>query len=192
MYLMAMDRKEEMLKNIEKAYLLDPLSAPISSSLANAYLILNRIEEAEKLLIRTLDLDPNFRAALHGLGWLEVQRGNYVKALEIFEDYKKKVDHSLKGVTPLGYVYGIMGETEKAKECLEKLQKRQILEPDSSLTMDFAIIYAGLKDYDKVFSYLEQAYEERSGGILFLRNPNWAEIQNDPRFKKLIVKLGWE
>jgi hypothetical protein len=55
-----------------------------------------------------------------------------------------------------------------------------------------AIVYAGLKNYDKVFHYLELAYEDRSGGMIFLNvHPEWsAQIKSDPRFKLLIQKMG--
>lgn len=192
LYLMAMDRKDDMIKEIEKAHILDPLSPPISASLASAYSIVGRLDEAEEQYKKTLKQDPTFRAALNGLGWIEVQRGNLQKALEIFKDSQQQTADVLKGITPLGYVYGLMGEYEKAQECIEKLLKRQQLESEKSLNIDIAVVYAGMNNYDKVFEYLDKAYEERAGGILFLRNPNWGGLHKDRRFRTLEKKLGWK
>ncbi len=191
-FLAAMNRQDEMLRAIEKAHLLDPLSPYIGAALANVYLSLGRLDEAEEQFKKTLEQDPTFRGALNGLGWLEINRGNYEKALEIFQESQRQTQHVLKGHTQLGYVYGMMGKKDKADECLAKLSQRQKEEPETSMNMDFAVVYAGLRDYDKVFEYLEKAYEERSGGILFMRNPQWHEIHDDPRFEKLIKKLGFE
>ncbi|MGE5812436.1 MAG: hypothetical protein ACM339_13095, partial [Ignavibacteria bacterium] len=61
----------------------------------------------------------------------------------------------------------------------------------TSFNFDFVLIYKALKDYDKVFYYLEKALEERSGGILFIgKHPDWKDIQADPRFKILMKKVG--
>ena len=85
-----------------------------------------------------------------------------------------------------------MGEKEKAEDCLNKLFLRQEQEPETSLNMDIAVVYAGIGNIDKVFEYLNKAFEERSGGILFIRNPNWEAIHNDPRYHELIKKMGWK
>ena len=85
-----------------------------------------------------------------------------------------------------------MGKTDEALECINKLEQRKQLEPDVSLNFDFAVVYMGLKDYDKVFEYLDYAYEERSGGLIFLRNIYWKSIHDDPRFHALMKKVGLE
>jgi len=191
-YLAAMDRKKEMLKAIEKAQLLDPLSPLINNSVAQVYMALGRLEESAEQFKKILEQDPSFRAALNGLGWVEIRKGNYQKALEIFEESQRRAKNVLKGTTPLGFIYGLMGEKEKAEDCLNKLFLRQEQEPETSLNIDIAVVYAGIGDIDKVFEYLNKAYEERSGGILFIRNPNWDVIHNDPRYHDLVKKMGWE
>ena len=191
-YYAAMNRKDEMFKAIEKAHLLDPLSPLINSSFAQVYMAMGKLEEAEEQFKKILEQDPSFRTALNGLGWVEIRKGNYKKALEIFEESQKQTKHVLKGTTPLGYIYGLMGENEKAEDCLNKLFLRQEQEPETSLNMDIAVVYAGIGNIDKVFEYLNKAFEERSGGILFIRNPNWEAIHNDPRYHELIKKMGWK
>lgn len=191
-YLAAMNRVDEMYKAIEKAYLLDPLSPLISSSFAHVNMAIGRLDEAEEQFKKTLEQDPKFRAALNGLGWVQIRKGNYEKALEIFTESQRQTKNVLKGTTPLGFIYGVLGEKEKAEDCLNKLFQRQKEEPETSLNMDIAVVYAGLKNLDKVFEYLNKAYEERSGGILFIRSPNWDLIHDDPRYHELVEKLGWK
>ena len=44
----------------------------------------------------------------------------------------------------------------EAEKCLKKLKEREQKATDVPLYMDFAIIYPGLKDYDKVFYYFKK------------------------------------
>ena len=52
-------------------------------------------------------------------------------------------------------------------------------------------IYIGLGDKDKAFAALEQACDERSDYLVYLRSEPWADpLRSDPRFAKLLKKLG--
>jgi len=192
MYLTANNRHEDALKTIQKAAELDPLSVPVMEYYADICLNLERFDEARELYEKVLDFDPTFRNALYGLGWLNILTKNYDEAFDIFKEVHAQSENALKGITPLGYLYAVTGRTKEAIECIAKLELRKTIEPDVSLNFDFAVIYVGLKDYDKVFEYLDLAYEERSGGLIFMRNIYWRDIHNDNRFHKLMKKVGLE
>jgi hypothetical protein len=94
-------------------------------------------------------------------------------------------------VTALGYAYAKAGMPEKTEECITKFLKRKDLEMQANLNMDLAIIYLGLEDNEKVFHYLNLAYEDRIGGIIYINvSPEWAHLKSDPRFKEIIRKIG--
>jgi len=192
MYLTARNRFEEALKVIQKALILDPLSVPVLDYYADICLNLGRFEEAKNTYERVLDFDPTFRNAFYGLGWVNILMGKFEEARDIFFEVQEQTGNALKGITPLGYLYGITGNTDAALDCINKLEIRKELEPDVSLNFDFAVVYMGLKDYDKVFEYLDLAYEERSGGLIFLRGIYWKQIHEDPRFNILMKKIGLE
>ncbi len=192
MYLTANNRHEDALKTIQKAVELDPLSVPVMEYYADICLNLERFDEARELYEKVLDFDPTFRNALYGLGWLNILTKNYEEAFDIFKEVQLQTENALKGITPLGYLYAITGRTEEALDCISKLELRKTIEPDVSLNFDFAVIYVGLKEYDKVFEYLDLAYEERSGGLIFMRNIYWRDIHDDPRFHQLMRKVGLE
>ncbi len=95
----------------------------------------------------------------------------------------------------MGHAYAAAGRTDKAFECLEKLQQREKNEPDTILHMDYAFLYSGLKDFDKAFYHLNKTYEQRLGiaclGMIFcIRYPMLKELKTDPRFKELTHKMG--
>jgi tetratricopeptide (TPR) repeat protein len=190
LYLNILGKDKQALEAAEKAYELDPLSLLINNSLADAYFMIGQFDEAIEQYKKTLDLDANFRTALYGLGWAYWANGDAKKSLQIFKQAQKETGHALKGITQLGYVYAKLGHVDKAKECLNKMKQRQEKEKDISLDMDFAVLYSGLNDYDKVFYHLEKAYEQRFGGLIFITGRHWAELKGDPRYRKLLQKMG--
>ena len=77
------------------------------------------------------------------------------------------------------------------------LKQREEKEPGVVLTMDYAFIYAGLKDFDKAFHYLHKTYEQRIGiaclGMIFcVRSPILTGLKADPRFLEITRKMGIE
>jgi hypothetical protein len=55
-----------------------------------------------------------------------------------------------------------------------------------------AMVYVKLGDRDKAFTYLERAFAEHSGDMIFLNvEPGFDPIRDDPRFKALIRRIGF-
>lgn len=47
------------------------------------------------------------------------------------------------------------------------------------------------KDKDKTIEYLNKAYDERDWQLTFLKiDKNWDFVQDDPRFKELVKRVG--
>jgi hypothetical protein len=70
------------------------------------------------------------------------------------------------------------------------LEKRLETASEIILDMDFTLIYYGLGDYDKLFAYLERAYELRLGGILILQASIFHHLKNEEQFKDLVKRTG--
>ncbi len=189
-YLKLIDKTEDAVREAELAHFLDPLSAPICDCLGDIYFHVGRFDLAIEQYNKTLELDPNFGNAYYGLGWTYWEKGEREKALEIFERIQKIPGSELWGLSFLSFAYARMGNEKKARKCLEKLEKVKQYEKKVACDIFFAIINAGLKEYDKVFYYLERAYNERHGGLIFIKNRPWKGIHKDPRFKTLMNKIG--
>ncbi|HSP87000.1 MAG TPA: adenylate/guanylate cyclase domain-containing protein [Ignavibacteriaceae bacterium] len=194
LFLRAIGNIEQCVEESEKALSLDPLSLVINNNLGDNYVFAERYQEAKDQFLKTLELDSNFRSALWSLGYNYIYTNEYEKALETFLLAQSKTGEDsigLKGQAPLGYIYALMGKKDKVEECLRILSERKAANPDTSFTFDFVLIYKALKDYDKVFFYLEKAFEEKNGGILFIgKHPIWKDVQADPRFKTLMERVG--
>ena len=109
----------------------------------------------------------------------------------MFEEVHRLTNHPLKGLWPLGFAYGKLGEKEKAMECISKMEQRQAEEPDSVIDADLAGIWFGLGDIDKTFYYIDQCVEKRVAPVaFFLEYPVYKGLRNDPRYDEIRKKNG--
>ena len=46
-------------------------------------------------------------------------------------------------------------------------------------------------EIDKVFEYLDQASDEAMGTLFLKNHPGWDEVRDDPRFQRILEKLGF-
>ena len=193
LYLTVKGKHKAAIRVLSEALQKNPLSLYINTDLARAYLNIGQPAEALEQYEKTLELDPNFRSAIEGKGWTFVAVGNYQSALQIFEDYYQAIGDPLRGVTPLAYIHAKLGNEAKAREYLHLLQRRDEEETEVLLYMDYAVIYLGLQEYDLVFENLQQAVDNRLGGVLFINsNPIWNELKADERFYDLLDQIGLE
>ena len=185
------------IEKMEQALILDPLSLPLISNLADAYAFAGRFPEALAQYDKAIEMDPSFRRAFEGRGLVFLLNGEKEKAIKDLEQYHTLINNPFKGLTTLGHAYAVAGHTGKAMEFIERLHQREKNDPGILLHIDYAFIYLGLKDYEKAFYYLNKAYEQRLGiaclGMIFyIRYPLLKEMRADPRFKELTQKMGIE
>jgi hypothetical protein len=52
-------------------------------------------------------------------------------------------------------------------------------------------VYAGRKDLDRTFHWLERAYKQRDGGLNALKvDPMLKNVRQDPRYQALLSKMN--
>ena len=188
MLLATLGYNKKALKEAEMAYQLDPLNAPISANLAFNYYNVNMLEESLEQYNITSEIDPGFHETWSGKAWLYYKMGEIDKAIESYESVLKFPGFRHKSLSGLGYLYAKNGQTEKAEDCLKELEEMET--PDLQLDVEFAIIYTGLGDYDKVFEFLNSACDKRLGGLNFIKSKHWKDIQDDSRYIKLVKRMG--
>ena len=188
-YLTAVGKVDEALETMQKAIQLDPLSLPLNQALGGSLLNTGKYDEAIEQLDKTLELDPNFRSAIETRGWVLLLKGENEKAIETFKEYQSKIGDPLKGQTALGYAYAVSGNIDEAKKCIRKMEQRENKYKDANLNMDFAVVYTGLKDFDKAFYYLDKSFDEGAVAFFFRAHPFAKEIRKDSRFQKYLKKI---
>jgi len=94
-------------------------------------------------------------------------------------------------LTGLGHGYAILGKKNEALDVLDKLNELSRKKYVSSY--DMAAIYAALGEKESAFTYLENAYEERSGYLAYIKvDPRVNSLRSDPRFVRLLRKMNLE
>ena len=192
MYLRALGELEESADELRTAVALDPLSFPIRDELAKTLGAAGKLDEAEAELKAILGANPSFRAATETLGWLEIARGNPEAALAIFDTLPLWAGHRFAAASSRGYTLATLGRTDEAHEMLALLEQRQSDHPDLELSIDFALVYQGIGDYDQVFHYLDDVADKKMGAMVFLaKNLFWGdEMRTDARFDALLERIG--
>ncbi|MGB8590117.1 MAG: tetratricopeptide repeat protein [Candidatus Acidiferrales bacterium] len=188
-YLVAMGRPEESISEAKQALQLDPLSLIINSNLGWSYYLAGRYDEAIASLRATLDMDSDFGLAHVNLGRAYVQENMFEPAIS---EMLKGI--ALNGESPgalaaLGYSYTAAGKTEQAIETVNKL--KAMAKSNYVPAYDIAVLYAGLGNKDETMNWLQKAYEERCGELLYIKvDPRLARLREDRRFVALTREMG--
>jgi adenylate cyclase len=179
-------RKKDAVEIMEKALRVDPFSPRVIQFLAETYLNAGRPDDALKHAESLLEIYPQMRIASELKGWCLGAKGDWKKAAEIFEEVHRLIKNLLKGLTPLGCAYAHLGETEKAFECICKIEQWQVEEPGAVLDIDLAMIWWALGDKDKAFHHLFQCVEKRMGPVaILIEHPMFKGVYDDLRYHLL-------
>jgi tetratricopeptide (TPR) repeat protein len=189
-YLAAVGRLPEAIPQIKHAVDLDPLGLFWNEQLGGVYCGSHQYQIAVEQWQKTLDIDSNFWLAHMDLGTVYAHQGNYNEAIGEFQKAVSLSDGSAFATGYLGYGYAVSGKRREAEEKIQELKRlsKQQYVPAFSI----AVIYAGLGEKDRVFDWLEKAYEQREGwlGWYFLLDPEFDFLRADSRYSDLLRRLG--
>lgn len=190
-YYIAHNEKPKAVKVLEQAEQIDPLSPTIIRSLGMMYMFSERFDDAVRQAEKLLEMNPEMRSAIELKAWAIGMNGDWQTSLVLFEEVHRLTGHPLKGLMGLGVAYARCGMTDKAMECIHKLELRQQQEPDSVVDGDLAAVWLGIGDIDKVFSYLNECIDKRMGPVAcFIEYPPYKVVKADPRFYDLKHRMG--
>ena len=177
---------DEAIAERKVALELDPLSTIVNFELGRALYLGRQYDKALEQLRKTLELDPDFPAALQYLPLVYIQQGKLNEAVASVE----AAGDSSAMVTfgTLGYVLGAAGHNVKAQQMLAGLQQRR--KQEYIPAVGIALIYAGLGEKEETLAWLEEGYKERAFQMQFLKvEPSWDLVRDDPRFKDLVRRI---
>jgi serine/threonine-protein kinase len=181
----------EGIAHLERARELDPLNLFVTGRLGYLYYYLRDYDQVIKRFTEIVDFDPNIPVA--HLGLMEGYAGKGMLDVAIVEG-EKALQLGMRAenaIGELGCLYGRAGKKDKALEFLSELEARSKVGYASSFWI--AIIHMGLGEIDETFRWLDKAYEERDGSLLYITVPApFDALSHDPRYKQLLQKMGLE
>jgi tetratricopeptide (TPR) repeat protein len=167
---------------------LDPLSINMNITYTGILWWKRQWERATEHCRRILELDPNFATMRWMLANLYQGSGAFDDAIA-----ERKHDIELTGGHPLfiaglGDSYAAAGMREQALRVVEQLQ--QVSKHRYVMAYWMAVIYAGLRENDVAFQWLEVAREERSPMLMFIKmDPRLQNLCSDTRFGELLRQM---
>jgi eukaryotic-like serine/threonine-protein kinase len=184
-----MGRHDEALREISKAQELDPLSLIIGCYVGRAHYYTGDFAQAENWLRKTLELGPDFARTHQELAKTLLLQGRLAEATTQAREAVRLSNKDPRYVATLGYVYARAGQPEEARRILDELSARS--KEAYVASTHFALVHAGLDERDRMFEWLEKAYQEHDSLLLYtLTDPLLAPMRTDPRFADLVRRVG--
>jgi tetratricopeptide (TPR) repeat protein len=188
LYLAAVGRKEESLREIRLAREIDPKSLIINANVGFLYYLAGDYDHAEEAEKNTIRMDPSFSATYSYLGQIYVAKQQYAEAIGQFQTAASLSPGDLSAQADLAHGYAISGRKGEAEEILRGMQGAQGRKYVS--TYEFAVVYAGFRDVNKTLEWLEKGWEERNGRLVNLAvHPQFAFLRKEKRFQKIVEKM---
>ena len=182
---------DKTFDEVKLARELDPLSPSTNRYLAAAYIDRGQYNLALEAMNRVLEIDPNHIEVNLNFGFYYLGKKMYDEALEKFKEHF--------GPDSLGteywdhFICAVKGDAEKAREGVERIEERLDSERESITSFWMAQIWALLDEPDKVFFYLNKAYEQHDFYMYPLKTtPYLDDYRSDPRYKELLKKMNLE
>lgn len=188
-YLTAMGRIDEAVKERQSARTLEPLSPIFHASLGEAYYQNRQFDLALEENQKSLLADPAYLVALMNIARIYEQQKKYDDADAVFRQELSLAPNDPAVLAMAAHEYAVSARPAQARAMLSQLlaltQHRYVspLYP--------ALVEIGLGERHEAFRWLDQAYDERSDYLVYLRSEPWVDpLRKDARFPAFLKKLG--
>ncbi|NIM50674.1 MAG: protein kinase [Gemmatimonadales bacterium] len=182
-------RADEAVAEMRKALELDPLLDMHSRWLARMLLFARNYDEAIEQSRRTLEINPNYSRVYLDMGNAYLAEGKTDEALGAYRRGHAVEASVVSFNASTARALAAMGKQDEVSRVLAELEAQS--EHRYVRGEVVACGYAALGELDQAIAWLEKAYEERSAGLIYLAaDPAYDPLRADPRFDKLMTKVG--
>lgn len=174
---------DEFIRLCERARINDPLNFQPYARLGAAYLYLGRLDDAEAMARRRLDLSPDGSGSRSQLAEVLIARGQPQAALA------EVAQEPLEYLRQDGYamVYYALGRRAEAKSALNVLISRYADRQPTHIAEVLA--YRG--DTDRAFEFLDKAIVVGDRNVLGIKsNYYFRKLHDDPRYRMILQRLS--
>jgi serine/threonine protein kinase/tetratricopeptide (TPR) repeat protein len=186
--LSGMGRHEEAIAEAERAHELDPLNLLTYTVVGDTLFYARRFDRSVAPYRKCLELDPNFGTAHTDLARSLEHAGRFDEAIEEFVRGTAGPDGQPRPSSGLAILYARAGRHDDARATLEAVQalaQKQFVSP-----YGIASYYAVIGDNDRALDWLEKAYAERDGTLVWLKvHPRLDGLRGEPRFRDLLARM---
>jgi serine/threonine protein kinase/tetratricopeptide (TPR) repeat protein len=186
--LSGMGRHEEAIAEAQRAHELDPLNLLTHTVVGDTLFYARRYERSVASYRKCLELDPTFGAAHTDLARSLEQVGRADEAVEEFVKGTAGPDGLARPSAGLAILYARAGRQDDARATLEAvkaLAQKEFVSP-----YGIASYYAVTGDNERALDWLEKAYSERDGTLVWLKvHPRLDGLRGEPRFRDLLSRL---
>ena len=177
------NRPEEALVLRRDAVALDPLDVILQGNLATVLTMLGQYDEAEAAARRGLELQPNSSLNHYLIARIHLLRGNGDAALREAQAESGEIYRNLG----IALAQTARGDRAAADAALATMIERH----GADNPFRVALIYAARREADKVFEWLDRAYEARDPRVINTTSEDWLKPHHgDPRFRAFCEKVG--
>jgi TolB-like protein/DNA-binding winged helix-turn-helix (wHTH) protein len=146
-------------------------------------------EKALKQILYAIDLNRNYWFSHAMAAGVYRQRKEYDKAIAEAQLAKTLSPDQTWSDVILSSIFVDAGRPEEAGAILDQLllrSKSRFVPP-----YHIASVYNNVGDKERALDWLEKAYAIRDPKMTFLKTPNWKNVENDPRFKDILRRVGF-
>ncbi|MGH9433956.1 MAG: tetratricopeptide repeat protein, partial [Terriglobia bacterium] len=181
LYLAAMLRRDEAIREIRRALDLDPLSVAVNYGAGSILTQAGRYDEAVRQLQKTLQIDPN-NAVTHGVLAVAYERKRlYEQATSEFETAQRLQGGYSPYAVEVAHVYAQAGQSARARSILRELRRDR--KWGTVAPYNLAVTYAALGDKDRAFHWLQESVNARSCTVAEINaDRDLDPLRSDPRF----------
>jgi TolB-like protein/Tfp pilus assembly protein PilF len=190
LFLAAMARDEEALRQIGLALELDPLSLVTNTHKGWVLYFARSYDHAIEQLLSTIEMDESFLAAHYFLGLVYLQKQQYQEAATRFQRAATISNNHPATITGLARTLAMSGRRDDALRILGEVEESAVRRYVAPYYL--AVSYLALGNRKRALQWLKKACEERSPYMSNLqRDPEFDGIRSDAAFMKLLRHAGF-
>jgi serine/threonine-protein kinase len=187
--LVPLGRLDEARDEVLLAQSLDPVSSIIAREVASISYNRRDYEAALAHCDQAIELNPHFPHAYFILSLVQEKLGDFDEALTALLRGAQLAPRSPRMIASLGRAQAMAGRKEDALRSLAELD--DLARTRFVSTWERAILFLGMKDYNRCFEELRLAMQDRFFDLSLLGvDPRFDDVRDDKRFAKLLASAS--